>query len=115
MMASSNECRESIRRIFHPRGPCMRIVTTRLVLYVCLLLPITTLHAVDNKFHNAPDSAKTMKNPVEGQAAAVEAGKKLYGRNCLSCHGRNGKGSGNVPPLAGKLDSVPSGEVFWFI
>jgi glucose/arabinose dehydrogenase len=71
---------------------------------------------VDAKFHNAPASTRTTKNPYEGQGAAAQAGKALYARNCLSCHGKMGKGTGNVPSLVdGRLDSVPSGEVFWFI
>jgi glucose/arabinose dehydrogenase len=71
---------------------------------------------VDKKFHNAPDSAQKMKNPYEGDAAAAQAGKPLYARNCLSCHGKLGKGTGNIPSLVdGKLDSVAPGEVFWFI
>jgi glucose/arabinose dehydrogenase len=70
----------------------------------------------DAKFHNAPASTRATKNPYEGQAAAAQAGKALYARNCLSCHGKMGKGTGNVPSLVdGRLDSVPSGEVFWFI
>jgi glucose/arabinose dehydrogenase len=70
----------------------------------------------DTKFHNAPDSAQQMKNPYEGQPAVIAAGKSLYARNCLSCHGKLGKGTGNVPSLVGgKLDSVAPGEVFWFI
>lgn len=77
---------------------------------------IASLQAVDKNFHNAPDSAKQMKNPYEGQASAVIAGKTLYARNCLSCHGRSGQGTGNVPSLVdGKLEGVPEGEVFWFI
>ncbi|HWO36005.1 MAG TPA: c-type cytochrome [Candidatus Acidoferrum sp.] len=71
---------------------------------------------VDAKFHNAPTSTRATKNPYAGQAAAAQAGKALYARNCLSCHGKMGKGTGNVPSLVdGRLDSVPSGEVFWFI
>jgi glucose/arabinose dehydrogenase len=71
---------------------------------------------VDTKFHNAPDSTRTIKNPYEGDAAAAQAGSRLYARNCLSCHGKMGKGTGNVPSLVdGKLDSVAPGEVFWFI
>ncbi|HLV87360.1 MAG TPA: PQQ-dependent sugar dehydrogenase [Candidatus Sulfotelmatobacter sp.] len=80
---------------------------------VLLALPLA---AVDKNFHDAPDSAKSMKNPFAGQADAVEAGKTLYARNCLACHGKLGKGTGNVPSLVGgKLKGVPQGEVFWFI
>ncbi len=83
-----------------------------------ILLPASLLLAadVDTKFHNAPASAQATKNPYEGQDSAALAGKRLYARNCLSCHGKLGKGTGNVPSLVdGKLDSVSPGEVFWFI
>ncbi|MGD0569261.1 MAG: c-type cytochrome [Candidatus Sulfotelmatobacter sp.] len=97
----------------------MRSLNTSSALIVALvLLPAALLFAaaVDTKFHDAPASAQAMKNPYEGQAAAAQEGKRLYARNCLSCHGKTGKGTGNVPPLAeGKLDSVKPGEVFWFI
>src|SRR5258708_15416966 len=53
---------------------------------------IAPVHAVDRQFHNAPDSTKELKNPFEGQPAAVQTGKLLYARNCLSCHGKTGKG-----------------------
>jgi glucose/arabinose dehydrogenase len=80
------------------------------------LLFATTSMAVDKNFHNAPDSSKNLKNPVAGQASALTEGKRLYGRNCLSCHGKAGKGTGNVPSLVtGKLDAIPPGEIFWFI
>jgi glucose/arabinose dehydrogenase len=88
------------------------------VTVAAILLPAALLQAaeVDTQFHNAPASAQKTKNPYEGQDAAAQAGKQLYARNCLSCHGNLGKGTGNVPSLVeGKLDSVPSGEVFWFI
>src|ERR1700736_1734684 len=76
----------------------------------------TTLLGEDRSFHNAPDSTRAQQNPYEGKPEAVHAGKRLYGRNCLSCHGRTGRGSGNVPSLVdGKLESVTSGQIFWFI
>ena len=91
---------------------------SQLLTTAAILLPVTLLLAadVDTKFHNAPASAQATKNPYEGQDAALQAGKRLYARNCLSCHGKLGKGTGNVPSLVGgKLDSVTPGEVFWFI
>ncbi len=83
-----------------------------------IILPAAWLFAadVDTNFHDAPASAQKTKNPYAGQAAAVKTGEQLYARNCLSCHGKLGKGTGNVPALAGdKLASVKPGEVFWFI
>src|SRR5271165_5368589 len=88
------------------------------LLAATILLPITMLLAadVDTKFHNAPDSAQKMKNPYEGDDAAAQAGKPLYAKNCLSCHGKLGKGTGNIPSLVdSKLDGIPPGEVFWFV
>jgi len=80
------------------------------------LLAGVTLHAVDKPFHDAPASAKAMKNPYEGQEEAITEGKTLYARNCLACHGKAGQGTGNVPSLVdGKLKGVTAGEMFWFI
>jgi glucose/arabinose dehydrogenase len=88
------------------------LVAAAIVLPAALLLAAD----VDTKFHNAPASAQATKNPYEGDATAIQAGRRLYARNCLSCHGKLGKGTGNVPSLVGgKLDSVTPGEVFWFI
>jgi glucose/arabinose dehydrogenase len=88
------------------------------ILAATILLTVVSLFAleVDKKFHNAPESAQKTKNPYEGNDAAAQAGKALYAKNCLSCHGKLGKGTGNVPSLVdGNLDSVPPGEIFWFI
>jgi glucose/arabinose dehydrogenase len=97
----------------------MRLGSNRIVpavLFILSLLPYTALHAVDKNFHDAPDSVKAQKNPFEGQQAAADAGKTQYARNCLACHGKTGKGTGNVPSLVdGKLNGVAPGEVFWFV
>ncbi len=67
-------------------------------------------------FHNAPESAKELKNPYEGTAAGAEAGKPLYHLRCARCHGETGQGSGNIPALrADVIRKVTPGEVFWFI
>jgi len=72
--------------------------------------------AQDAHFHNAPIGSAQQKNPFAGQGAAVAAGAKLYATNCAPCHGVSGQGTGNVPPLTeGPTQTVPEGEVFWFI
>jgi glucose/arabinose dehydrogenase len=77
---------------------------------------LAALQAVDKPFHDAPASAKAQKNPYAGQQAAADAGKPVYARNCLACHGKAGQGTGNVPSLVdGKLTGVTAGELFWFI
>ena len=95
----------------------MRLGASRIIVSVLFVVfPLTAVRAVDKRFHDAPDSAKAMKNPFEGQSAAAAAGKTLYARNCLACHGKAGQGTGNVPSLVdGKLKGVAAGEVFWFI
>jgi glucose/arabinose dehydrogenase len=83
---------------------------------VLCLLPVVIVKAADTPFHDAPAAAKAMKNPYDGQPSALDAGKTLYTRNCLACHGRGLQGTGNVPSLIdGKLKGITQGEVFWFI
>jgi len=91
--------------------------TTLGVFLTCLFfVSAATLRADDKNFHDAPDSAKAQKNPYAGQQAAVDAGKTLFTRNCVACHGKMGQGTGNVPSLVGgKLKGVAAGEVFWFV
>ena len=95
----------------------MRLSVTQWCLAVIVsVLPLVILEAADNPFHGAPASAKTTKNPLAGQQAAIDAGKTVYARNCLSCHGKTLKGTGNVPSLIdGKLKGVTEGEIFWFV
>jgi glucose/arabinose dehydrogenase len=97
----------------------MRLGASRIASTVLLsLLSIGGVAALaaDTPFHDAPASAKAQKNPYAGQPAAADAGKALYTRNCLACHGKTLQGTGNVPSLVdGKLKGVTAGEVFWFI
>jgi glucose/arabinose dehydrogenase len=81
-----------------------------------MILVVSRLIAQDAHFHNAPTSSAHMKNPFAGQSQAITAGAKVYAKNCASCHGTSGQGTGNIPPLTeGPTRSVPDGEVFWFI
>ena len=84
--------------------------------FVLIFVSALTLLAIDKHFHDAPDSAKAEQNPLGGQDSAITAGKTLYTRNCVACHGKTLQGTGNVPSLVdGKLKGVTGGELFWFI
>ncbi|MGA8150694.1 MAG: c-type cytochrome [Terriglobales bacterium] len=86
------------------------------VLAISVFSSVVLLHAQNVNFHNAPPSAKQLKNPYAGQHQAVQTGKRLYAMNCGACHGRNAGGSGNAPALVdGKLESVTPGEIFWYV
>jgi glucose/arabinose dehydrogenase/mono/diheme cytochrome c family protein len=107
-----SEMKNMLRGRMRPFANAHTLIAAAILLSAALSLAAD----VDTKFHNAPDSAQATKNPYEGQEAARLAGERLYARNCLSCHGKMGKGAGNIPSLVGgKLDSVTPGEVFWFI
>jgi len=95
----------------------MRLGSSTILSAVLLFFTsVATLPAVDKNFHDAPDSAKAVTNPYHGKQDAADAGKPLYARNCLACHGKAGQGTGNVPSLVdGKLKDVPEGEIFWFV
>jgi glucose/arabinose dehydrogenase len=97
-------------------------LTNRVVLFFAaiftasLISLVPHLSAQDAHFHNAPATSAQQKNPYAGQDAASTAGTALYTTYCASCHGATGQGTGNVPPLGeGPTQSVPEGEVFWFI
>jgi mono/diheme cytochrome c family protein len=52
----------------------------------------------------APVRAAAKKNPVPANETSIALGKKIYERQCLSCHGVTGKGDG---PAAAHLEKRP--------
>jgi mono/diheme cytochrome c family protein len=60
------------------------------------VLSVAPLKAQKSSSNNAPASA---------------GGGRLYAKRCSRCHGENGEGTGNAPPLRGKLVEVTDGEV----
>ncbi len=87
-----------------------------ITLSIFVSVAISQSRADDSSFHNAPASADKLKNPFDGQAQAAQEGAKHYAQNCSKCHGANGQGTGNIPPLKeGPAQSVSDGELFWFI
>ncbi|MGH9547123.1 MAG: PQQ-dependent sugar dehydrogenase [Terriglobales bacterium] len=84
------------------------------ILAVSAVLLVSWAQAQNPNFHNAPASAKELKNPYEGQRPTHA--RALFHLRCARCHGENGEGSGNIPPLkAQRIKAVTAGELFWFI
>src|ERR1019366_5184626 len=60
--------------------------------------------APDNKVWTAPPSADKETNPVASNAKTIDAGKSIYKKSCVDCHGAKGKGDG---PKSADLDKNP--------
>jgi glucose/arabinose dehydrogenase/mono/diheme cytochrome c family protein len=72
--------------------------------------------AAEARFHDAPPSTDTVRNPFATQANGIDAGKASYAAHCAACHGASAQGNGNVPPLASsKVKGASPGALFWFI
>ncbi|HZQ70153.1 MAG TPA: PQQ-dependent sugar dehydrogenase [Terriglobales bacterium] len=94
----------------------MRKATSAVVVFIAAILSIAILRAQNRNFHNAPASARALKDPFAGRKDAILQGRSLYLQHCASCHGKNAEGSANIPALVdGNIESVTPGEIFWFI
>lgn len=73
------------------------------------------------------EEAKTWRNPFPATPDHIEKGRKIFHGKafCVTCHGRDGKGLGNIPGLRGKLPrnftdqawqaARTDGELFWIL
>ena len=73
------------------------------------------------------EEAKTWQNPFPATPERLEKGEKIFHGKafCVTCHGRDGKGLGNIPGLRGKLPrdftdkawqaARTDGELFWIL
>ena len=110
----SNGVLHAVRNVLARPGwrPALVMITSGFV----GLLPAAVGWADPPDFHHAPLSAASLENPFRGQASAAQAGGDVYTAHCAVCHGRSAEGTGNIPALAhGRVQTVPDGEVFWFI
>jgi mono/diheme cytochrome c family protein len=92
---------------------------------VLILVSITSISFVPLQAKwTAPESAKSLKNPIPSDANSLASGKAVYTKECLQCHGKKGLGDG---PNSLTLDKAPAplnepgvkeqtdGELFWKI
>ncbi len=93
-----------------------RVVLTSITALMLSITLIPYLQAQNKNFHDAPASAKRLKDPYTANKQVLTRGRELFHHYCARCHGENGQGSGNIPALVdGALETVTPGEVFWFV
>jgi mono/diheme cytochrome c family protein len=64
----------------------------------------------------APRKFAQLQNPYEGDPAAVQAGGKLFDRECAACHGKDARGIGKAPPLVlPHVYRAAPGALFWVL
>ena len=73
------------------------------------------------------EEARQWRNPLEATSENIEKGKALFHGKafCATCHGRDGRGFGDIPGLRGKLArnftdqrwqaARADGELFWIL
>ncbi len=99
------------------------MVNAGLVAFFLILtawLGSVSAHDIPSK---VPKGALERKNPLVREAAVIEAGKDIYTKLCISCHGPSGKGDGpaasalshRLPDLSQVLKPQTDGEMFYKI
>ena len=73
------------------------------------------------------EKARLLENPLPATPELIEKGKAIFHGKafCVTCHGRDGKGLGNIPGLKGKLPrnftdtawqaARTDGELYWIL
>jgi len=104
------------------RWPRLALSAAVLTGALTLVVSLAPSRAADEEPWKAPARAAKKANPIPSDEKSIAAGKVLYGRECLSCHGSLGKGDG---PAAKDLEKSPGdlskptmwdqtdGAVFW--
>jgi mono/diheme cytochrome c family protein len=105
-------------------GSTMRSLVCRTIVGVGLGLALAGSAWAQTPTWTAPDSEKGKKSPIAASSKVAEQGKKVAQVNCVSCHGKAGKGDGaaamalNPKPAdwtSRKIQDESDGELFWKI
>jgi mono/diheme cytochrome c family protein len=108
-------CKMSVEGGSILRLKALEVVSAAIFTIIAMFCGVV-LYAQQSTFRNAPASATAMKNPYANSAAGAVAGKAVYAKNCMQCHGNNRQGMGPAPALDGnKVRTANAGELFWFI
>jgi mono/diheme cytochrome c family protein len=83
---------------------------------VLSLIALSVGAQAQSPLRRVPSGLADLENPYRGDERAQRAGKKLYGRECASCHGTDGAGTRKAPSLRNKevLTAKPA-ELLWVL
>src|SRR4051812_23271157 len=85
----------SMRHHIHTRALSLAAMCGVLAVSLAARDPQEHQHPATGGTHRHPEAAK-LKNPVAPESTSVAAGKDLYEKNCVGCHGPAGKGDGKM-------------------
>ena len=64
----------------------------------------------------APEKARSRRNPLAADPEAVAAGRLLFEQHCAECHGSIGAGGKRGPSLrAEEVQNAAPGAIFWVL
>jgi len=96
----------------------MRRKRAFLLLWIVLTLAALAFGVADGSWlRHVPAKDHERKNPYEGQADAVAAGRLVYEDHCAKCHGKNAEGTTKRPSLrsARVLQEATEGDLHWLL
>jgi mono/diheme cytochrome c family protein len=108
----------------HPMRHAPAVCAIASVLVSIVIGGVGLARADDDRAWKAPARAKHKANPVAPDGNSIAAGKRIYQKECLDCHGPAGKGDGQAakdlrekPSDLSSLDpkEQTDGELFWKI
>ena len=98
-------------------------IQTFLLLFFFTAFSTTGVYSQAKKFPSPP-SADAIKNPLKDDGTSTTAGKLIYVKYCVTCHGDKGKGDGIAAPGLPKrpadhtssfVQSQTDGALYWII
>ena len=89
-----------------------------LFLLTVLMLAVLVFGTADGSWlRHVPAKDHERKNPYEGQADAVAAGRIVFSNHCAQCHGENAEGTKKRPSLrsARVQQEATEGDLHWLL
>ncbi len=91
---------------------------TLLLILMTMMFAVLAFGVADGSWlRHVPAKDHERKNPYDGQADAVAAGRLIYADHCSKCHGENAQGTKKRPPLrsARVQQEASEGDLHWLL